>query len=123
MRQPRNRLEGCAPDVEDLTASFLSMNLGMHDLPLDCAILDDPLESLDDVNLLGLTDLLRRIKGRRQLIISTHDNRMGQLLERKLRPVSSGDRTIVIEFLNWDREGPEIRQRTLSPGEKVRIVA
>ena len=41
---------------------FLALNLGIAKLPLESAILDDPLQSLDDVNLLGLVDLLRRTK-------------------------------------------------------------
>ncbi|MBJ7594038.1 MAG: AAA family ATPase [Candidatus Dormibacteraeota bacterium] len=32
---------------------FLALNLGLPRLPLDAALLDDPLQSLDDVNLLG----------------------------------------------------------------------
>ena len=52
---------------------FLALNLGMARPPLELAILDDPLQSLDDINLLGVVDLLRRCKKRRQLVISTHD--------------------------------------------------
>lgn len=89
---------------------FLAMNLSVPSLPLRTAVLDDPLQSLDDVNLLGLIDLLRRTKERRQLIISTHDPRFGRLLARKLRPVREGDRTRVIELDSWGREGPVIRE-------------
>jgi hypothetical protein len=41
---------------------FLALNLGSPKPPLPIAILDDPLQSLDDINLLGLVDLLRRTK-------------------------------------------------------------
>lgn len=85
---------------------FLSLNLGVSRPPLDAAILDDPLQSLDDINLLGLIDLLRRTKDQRQLIVSTHDMRFGQLLARKLRPGSSEQRTILIELEGWSRSGP-----------------
>jgi len=47
--------------------TFLSLNLGMAHPPIEAAILDDPLQSLDDINLLGLIDLLRRTKDQRQL--------------------------------------------------------
>ena len=66
-------------------ATFLALNMGVPRVPLQTAILDDPLQTLDDVNLLGVVDLLRRVKERRQLIITTHDTRFGSLLERKLR--------------------------------------
>ncbi len=105
-------------------AVFLSFNLGMPTVPLDVALLDDPLQSLDDVNLLGLIDLLRRTRAQRQLIVSTHDSRFGKLLERKLRPVSEQDRTLVIEFDGWNREGPTTVQREVArETQSIRIVA
>lgn len=91
-------------------AVFFALNLGVS-TPLSAAMLDDPLQSLDDVNLLGLIDLLRRTKDRRQLIVSTHDARFGSLLELKLRPVSSDQRTRLIELDEWTREGPVVNQR------------
>lgn len=94
---------------------FLSFNLGIASLPLDTAILDDPLQSLDDVNLLGVIDLLRRTKDQRQLLISTHDSRFGRLLERKLRPADPTHRTRVVELAGWEREGPTVLERDIAP--------
>jgi len=87
---------------------FLSLNLGVSTLPLQAAILDDPLQSLDDINLLGVVDLLRRTRDSRQLLVSTHDSRFGDLLAKKLRPVSGAQRTRVIEFEGWTRLGPTV---------------
>lgn len=103
---------------------FLSFNVAMASLPLEIAILDDPLQSLDDVNLLGLSDLLRRIKTRRQLLVSTHDARFSQLLQRKLRPGEIGQRTRIIELEGWSRSGPTVDQADV-PAETraVRIAA
>ena len=84
---------------------FLTLNLGSRNPPLYTAILDDPLHSLDDINLLGLIDLLRRIRDRRQLMVSTHDGRFAALLERKLRPVSESQRTVRVDLSGWSREG------------------
>ena len=89
---------------------FLSLNLALPNLPLQAALLDDPIQSLDDINLLGLVDLLRRTKDRRQLVVSTHDARFGKLLARKLRPASDEQTTSVIELRGWNRTGPEVRQ-------------
>jgi exonuclease SbcC len=89
---------------------FLALNLGLPSVPLPVAMLDDPLQSLDDVNLLGLVDLLRRVKGERQLLLSTHDPRFGALLARKLRPVAGDGPTRVIEIEGWGRRGPTIRE-------------
>lgn len=71
-------------------------------------MLDDPLQSLDDVNLLGLVDTLRRTKALRQLIVSTHDRRFTNLLQRKLRPVGDDGRTSVFEFSDWSESGPVV---------------
>ena len=103
---------------------FLALNLGIPAIPLSVAILDDPLQSLDDLNLLGLIDLLKRMRERRQLLIATHDTRFASLLERKLRPVSDGQRTIVVELAGWSRMGPAADQRDVRPDlDPIRIAA
>jgi DNA repair exonuclease SbcCD ATPase subunit len=103
---------------------FLALNLGIDTLPLEVVALDDPLQSLDDVNLLGFVDLLRRMKGRRQIIISTHDPKLGALLCRKLRPVSAEGRSRLITLEGWAREGPSVIQDDLPRDPKpLRLVA
>lgn len=103
-------------------AVFLSFNLGMPKLPIETAMLDDPLQILDDVNLLGLINLLRRTKDQRQLILSTHDPRFSRLLQRKLRPINTGQRTITIEFTGWSCTGPDCRVEDVAPDlEPMRI--
>ena len=92
-------------------ATFMALNLSVKDLPVEILALDDPLQSLDDVNLLGLTDLLRRLRGRRQLIISTHDDRLASLLQRKLRPLQESERTMSLWLDAWDRSGPVVVAR------------
>lgn len=95
--------------------TFMAMNLSAGLLPLDLAALDDPLQSLDNVNLLGLADLLRRTRSSRQLMVSTHDDRLAGLLQRKLRPIGTDQRTTVITFEGWDRTGPRVHVRDLTP--------
>jgi DNA repair exonuclease SbcCD ATPase subunit len=90
---------------------FLALNIGIPKPPLPVAILDDPLQSLDDINLLGLVDLFRRTKDRRQFIVSTHDARFGSLLSRKLRPGYQAGRILVIELDLWNRHGPIVATR------------
>ena len=81
-------------------------------------------QSLDDVNLLGLIDLLRRLTSTRQLIVSTHDSRFGKLLQRKLRPVADDQRTLVIELEGWGRGGPRPRSYDVDRDSRgLRIVA
>ena len=95
-------------------AVFLTLNLGTESLPLQATVLDDPFQALDDINLLGVIDLLRRIRRGRQLILATHEDRLGQLLARKLRPVEEKQMTTMIGFDNWNTRGPEITERMVA---------
>jgi DNA repair exonuclease SbcCD ATPase subunit len=103
---------------------FLALNFGVPTLPMRAVMLDDPLQSLDDVNLLGLIDLLRRSKDQRQLLVSTHDLNFGRLLARKLRAVSDTQRTRVIELSAWAPDGPVVDQyEAPRDSELLRIAA
>ena len=95
-------------------STFLSLNLAIDTLPLQVVALDDPLQSLDTINLLGLADLLRRVRGSRQVLISTHDERLMELLSRKLRPTGD-DRTRVVTLGAWSRSGPIVDQHDVQP--------
>ncbi|WP_104090854.1 AAA family ATPase [Cryobacterium sp. N19] len=92
---------------------FIAMSLSMEDAGLPFLLLDDPVQSMDDVNVLGFADLCRHLKVRRQLIVSTHERRLSGLLERKLAPRSEGSRTKIIRFTGWDRSGPTVEERFL----------
>jgi len=87
---------------------FLALGWASGDRNLPFVLMDDPLQSMDDVNVLGLADLCRFARRQRQLIISTHEARFAALLERKLASRQPGQRTIVLRFLGWDRRGPAI---------------
>lgn len=89
---------------------FLAFNLGFAPTHMSSLVLDDPLQNLDDVHLLGLVDLLRKILPFRQVIITTHDYAFAALLARKLRPVEEGARTTYVRFTKWDRNGPAVEQ-------------
>ena len=88
---------------------FLGMALNARDAMLPFLILDDPLQSLDTIAVLGFGDLCRRIRDDRQLIITTHDRRFADILARKLAPRNNDRETIIHEFEGWTREGPSIR--------------
>jgi hypothetical protein len=87
---------------------FVALNFGLPKLPLRALLMDDPLQSLDEISLLGVVDLLRRAKLSRQLLVSTHDERFVGLLQRKLRSTQSDERMITIILSGWRREGPEV---------------
>jgi DNA repair exonuclease SbcCD ATPase subunit len=87
---------------------FLALNLETEQGGLPFAILDDPLQAMDVINVLGFCDVARALRERRQLILTTHDRRFAALLERKLTPRQEGQRTLHLEFSAWDRSGPHI---------------
>lgn len=90
----------------------LAFNLGLRPSRLDCLLLDDPLQNLDDVHLLGLVDTLRKVTGSRQLLLTTHDRDFANLLVRKLRP-SEGRRLTRIEIESWSRGGPTVHMESI----------
>lgn len=92
---------------------FLAINLGLPSLRLGIVMLDDPLQSLDSINLLGLVDVLRRFRVHRQIFVSTHEPRLLSLLQRKLRPIRENERMITVTFSDWTRKGPSFVQNSL----------
>ncbi|KQQ92786.1 hypothetical protein ASF62_13285 [Leifsonia sp. Leaf325] len=88
-------------------ALFLAFNLGFSESGLRTLVLDDPLQNLDDVHLLGMVDLLRKLAPHRQIFVTTHDQAFAELLGRKLRPVGGRHRTTVVEFTEWSKHGPK----------------
>ena len=54
--------------------------------PLDLIMIDDPIQSMDSINVLAMIDLLRNVsvKFDKQIIISTHDENFFGLLQRKI---------------------------------------
>jgi DNA repair exonuclease SbcCD ATPase subunit len=96
-------------------AYFLSMGWASQRSSWPFVLLDDPLQSMDDVNALGFADLCRYIRSDRQLILSTHESRLAGLLERKLAPRIRQERTLVINFEGWERPGPVVDERQVEP--------
>lgn len=86
---------------------FLALNLKAPG-PLSIMMVDDPIQVMDDINVLGFCDVIRQIKTRRQLFISTHNKDLYQLLMNKLRPTSFNDPVKGFRFEAWTKSGPDI---------------
>lgn len=95
-------------------SAFLALGWAAREDAMPFLLLDDPLQSLDDVNALGFADLCRHVRARRQLIVSTHDKRLAALLERKLAPRRAGDHTMVMRFNAWSRTGPNVETQAVA---------
>jgi DNA repair exonuclease SbcCD ATPase subunit len=87
---------------------FIAFALAAGDKALPFVILDDPLQSLDDMNVLGFSDFCRHLRDSRQVMVTTHDRRFGNLLERKLKPRRPNQSSARLHFESWDREGPKL---------------
>lgn len=87
---------------------FIAFGLSAGDRSLPFMIMDDPLQFMDEVNVLGFADLCRHIRSERQILVTTHDRRFARLLDRKLRPRVGNDSSVFIEFDSWDRSGPTL---------------
>ncbi len=53
---------------------------------VDCIFIDDPVQSMDAINVLGVIDLLRNLSVNldKQIIVSTHDENFHALLQQKI---------------------------------------
>jgi exonuclease SbcC len=101
---------------------FLAMNLSVIQSRAAFALLDDPIQNMDDFNVLGLLDLLRGLLGERQFVLSTHDEQIGELLRRKLRPVAQGDQTIMHKFVAYGAAGPVVTTTVDEYSESTRVL-
>ncbi|MGD1451486.1 hypothetical protein [Vibrio harveyi] len=67
---------------------FMARALNSEDYngkPVDCILIDDPVQSMDSINVLSVIDLFRNlaVMFNKQIIISTHDERFFKLFKAK----------------------------------------
>lgn len=88
---------------------FLGLSLNQKISRLKQFFLDDPIQSMDDINILTFIDLLRAMVDSKKIdssfILSTHDNNFSKLLSIKMRNKAMK----TFEFIGYGNEGPEIR--------------
>lgn len=67
--------------------------------PLDVILIDDPIQSMDSINVLAVIDLFRNISLRfkKQIIISTHDENFFDLLQLKIPSEILGSKFLQLE--------------------------
>lgn len=70
---------------------FLAKALNTKDekgKPINCIFIDDPIQSMDGINILSTIDLFRSIvlNQQKQIILSTHDHNFHNLLKKKMPP-------------------------------------
>lgn len=86
---------------------FLGMGLPEKGSNFKQLFLDDPIQSMDDLNILALIDVFRElvdIPNAKRLVLSTHDDNFSKLLRIKMR----NKNIKVIDFESYGNEGPVI---------------
>ncbi len=101
---------------------FLGMALNARDAALPFLVLDDPLQALDVMAILGFSDLCRHIRDHRQLIVTTHDRRFADVLVRKLSPRDTGQTLVIHHFHGWDANGPVVETSRPAPQPVMRVL-
>ena len=94
---------------------FLALSWAADTRALPFLLLDDPLQSMDDVNALGFSDLCRHVPPTSSAGASPHTSSGLPLAGAQATPRSPHTRTRVVRFTGWDREGPTIEQLDVEP--------
>jgi DNA repair exonuclease SbcCD ATPase subunit len=93
---------------------FLGLILSIKNYNFGQIYLDDPVQSLDDINVISFIDLIRALlkadKVHKSYIISTHDHNFSKLLKIKLRNY----RFVEYKFVSYGEEGPRIKKNISS---------
>ena len=76
-------------------ALFTTDNEGKN---IDCIFIDDPIQALDDINILSIIDLLRNVAFSmdKQIVLTTHDRNFFELLQKKVPDTLFNSRFITL---------------------------
>lgn len=98
---------------------FLAMSFHQKWSPLKLIAIDDPIQSMDEINVVSFIDLIRVFvkKFDKQIIISTHDYTFYQMILRKFRFQD----VAVIEYEGYSDNGPLLKYSSLIDGNSVRM--
>ncbi|PPV15605.1 hypothetical protein AWN73_10995 [Clostridium butyricum] len=85
---------------------FLGFYLTSEDNKLDQVFIDDPIQNMDDYNILSVIDIFRGITNNKTLVISTHDENFKKLLAVKYR----NRKCKIFDFNEYNNFGPVISE-------------
>lgn len=101
---------------------FLALHLSVPPV-LPWLVIDDPVQSMDDVHIAQLAALLRTLKQHdRQVIIAVHDRQLFDYLSLELSPAFNGDRLVTIT-LGRNADGLTTAPWNLATFEPDRAIA
>lgn len=87
---------------------FLAMSLKQKWSPLQLIGMDDPIQSMDEVNVISFIDLLRLFvdKHKKQIIISTHEYSFYKMILKKFRYHN----LTIIKYGAYGDDGPKVKK-------------
>ena len=96
-----------AAQIRTLAISiFLAMAIKQKWTSLDLICMDDPIQSMDDLNIISFIDLMRVLVSQedlnKQFIISTHNSNFYDMLRKKFRMLDIG----LIQYDSYGKNGP-----------------
>jgi exonuclease SbcC len=103
----RDGKKGGAPgamlSAGNLNTAALTLFLALHlavEARLPCVLLDDPVQSMDEVHIAQFAALLRTfVRGhQRQVVIAVHERPLFEYLKLELSPAFSGERLVTVEL-------------------------
>ena len=111
----------------NLNTAALTLFLALHlsiEPHLPWLILDDPVQSMDEVHIAQFAALLRTLSKEhgRQILIAVHDRPLFDYLALELSPAFKGDQLITVE-LSRSNEGASLAEPTYLGWEPDRAVA
>lgn len=111
----------------NLNTAALSLFIALHlavDPLVPCLVLDDPVQSMDEVHVAQFAGLIRVLSKHhsRQVIIAVHERELFQYLALELSPAFQGDQLITIELGTRSQdEDRGITRHTWSPDPAIAV--
>jgi DNA repair protein SbcC/Rad50 len=103
----RGGAPGAMLSAGNLNTAALTLFLALHlavEARLPCVLLDDPVQSMDEVHVAQFAALLRTfVRGHeRQVVIAVHERALFEYLKLELSPAFPGERLVTVELKRKD---------------------
>ena len=124
----RSGLPSLMLSTGNLNTAALSLFIALHlavEPVLPCLVLDDPVQSMDEVHVTQFAGLLRVLSKHheRQVVVAVHERELFDYLALELSPAYEGDELITIELgtSTEDDSGCEITRLDWSPDRAIAV--
>ena len=91
--------------ISGLVISFMLAMNRVYPTQLKVLLIDDPVQSMDEINMISFIQLLRYEFPDYQIILSTHDNNVSNYFEYKYLTFNKSTKTVNLKELRvyWDK--------------------